>query len=400
MSNPGPSGFKNNSPSTHPSLPARPDGPLPSFKPFQQGSRATGPRPGYGANNAQSHAGFSAGVSAPFQPRAVATPATSGWQSTYSPAVSAPPTPASGMSAPSMQHGGGGYQQSQQPGYYQQQQQQPNYYSQPGYDAYTTATATATSPPQIHNPFPVPNQQSAGGKGSSNNTYDTEYEAQVAQWQAAYSGNDTGAGKGMGKKEANGNANAIPLGARNPAATPLSNQEINAAAPTGSRAAAVVAGADGKQKTVVRSGGGKTWQDPSLLEWDPTHPRLFIGNLAGEVTDDSLLKAFSRYSSVSKARVVRDKRTTKSKGFGFVSFSNSDDYFQAAKEMQGKYIGSHPVLIKRSTTEIKATAPPQKGGKHGKGGAGNGKDGGNSGAGSGAGIKKNPKTKNGLKLLG
>ncbi|KAK8178488.1 hypothetical protein BC567DRAFT_149093, partial [Phyllosticta citribraziliensis] len=109
--------------------------------------------------------------------------------------------------------------------------------------------------------------------------------------------------------------------------------------------------------TVVRSGGGKTWQDSSLLEWDPAHFRIFVGNLAGEVTDESLHKAFSRYTSIQKARVVRDKRTTKSKGYGFVSFSNGDDYFQAAKEMQGKYIGSHPVLIKRSTTEIKATAP-------------------------------------------
>jgi hypothetical protein len=155
--------------------------------------------------------------------------------------------------------------------------------------------------------------------------------------------------------------------------------------------AAVVSGADGKQKTVVRSGGGKTWQDPSLLEWDPSHPRLFIGNLAGEVTDDSLLKAFSRYPSVQKARVIRDKRTSKSKGYGFVSFGNSDDYFQAAKEMQGKYIGSHPVLIKRSTTEIKAVAPQPKGKKGHTGGGGP----------AGGGIqKKLPKKKGGLRILG
>lgn len=126
-------------------------------------------------------------------------------------------------------------------------------------------------------------------------------------------------------------------------------------------------GANGKQKTVVREGGGKSWEDPSLLDWNPLHPRLFIGNLAGEVTDDSLLKAFSKYPSVSKARVVRDKRTTKSKSYGFVSFEHTDDYFRAAKEMQGKYIGSHPVLIKRATSEVKATTKrDDKHGKHGK----------------------------------
>jgi hypothetical protein len=171
--------------------------------------------------------------------------------------------------------------------------------------------------------------------------------------------------------------------------------------------ATVISGADGKQATVVRSGGGTQWTDSSLLEWDPSHFRIFVGNLAGEVTDESLLKAFSRWPSVQKARVVRDKRTTKSKGFGFVSFSDGDEFFQAAREMQGKYIGSHPVLIKRSTTEIKAVVPRDnkkgKHGKHGKGGkgGGNGGGGGVGGAGTGAGVQKaGSKTKGGLRVLG
>lgn len=106
-------------------------------------------------------------------------------------------------------------------------------------------------------------------------------------------------------------------------------------------------------KTVVRSGGGQDWTDPTLLEWDPSHFRLFVGNLAGEVTDDALFKAFSRYGSAAKARVIREKRTQKSKGYGFISFADGGDYFRAAREMQGKYIGSHPVLLKKAVTEIK-----------------------------------------------
>jgi RNA recognition motif-containing protein len=61
---------------------------------------------------------------------------------------------------------------------------------------------------------------------------------------------------------------------------------------------------------------------------------------------------------------VRDKRSTKSKSYGFVSFADTDDYFRAAKEMNGKYIGSHPVLIKRATSEVKAVT--KKDDKHGK----------------------------------
>lgn len=221
-------------------------------------------------------------------------------------------------------------------------------------------------------------------------------EAQIAQWQAAYAAprDENFKGSSTGAASAGG-ANATPIGTRAPQ---LSNQEVAAAAKGDSGVASVVSGSDGKQKTVVRSGGGQTWQDPSLLEWDPAHFRLFVGNLAGEVTDDSLLKAFAKYDSVQKARVVRDKRTTKSKGFGFVSFSDGDQYFQAVKDMQGKYIGSHPVLLKRSTTEIKPTAPADrnkkhKGGKGGGGGAGGHAD-------TGAGVKKQPKTKGGLKILG
>ena len=132
-----------------------------------------------------------------------------------------------------------------------------------------------------------------------------------------------------------------------------------------------------------------------MLEWDPAHFRIFVGNLAGEVTDDSLLKAFSKFGSVQKARVVRDKRTTKSKGYGFVSFSDGDDYFRAAREMQGKYIGSHPVLIKRAMTEVKpSTVKDNRRGKRGYGGG--------SGKTDHGGVKKNKKeeTRNGMKILG
>lgn len=120
-----------------------------------------------------------------------------------------------------------------------------------------------------------------------------------------------------------------------------------------------------------------------------------MGNLAGEVTDDSLLKAFARYTSVQKARVIREKRTQKSKGYGFVSFSDGDDYFKAAREMQGKYIGSHPVLLRRAVTEVKPVSTNKN--KKGGGGARGGYQGNKV---KQDGVKKSSKTKGGLKLLG
>ena len=256
-----------------------------------------------------------------------------------------------------------------------------------------------STPPQIRNPFAPPSQNGYGGDSDrwGNKNYDPEMEAQIAQWQSAYASKDESAGKGTGTQAtntANNAGNASASNRDNPPA--LSNQEVASAAKPDTGVAAVVAGADGKQKTVVRSGGGKNWQDSSLLDWDPAHFRLFVGNLAGEVTDDSLMKAFSKYASVQKTRVVRDKRTSKSKGFGFVSFSDGDDYFRAAREMQGKYIGSHPVLLRKSTTDIKPVTPQDK--KKGKGGKGGGANG---HANTNAGVqKKQIKTKGGLKVLG
>lgn len=260
----------------------------------------------------------------------------------------------------------------------QQQQQQASY-------ANYTPAAPANSY-QMH--------QSASQSYGKPAGVDYEEEARIAEWNSAYVAKDDTAATKKG-----------PVPSFN-VKTEVSGPDINASNK----------GTDtekGKQKTVMRQGGGKKWEDPSLLEWDPTHPRLFVGNLAGEVTDDSLLKAFSKYPSVSKARVVRDKKSTKSKSYGFVSFSDTEDYFRAAREMEGKYIGSHPVRVTRANTEIVASNKrDDKHGKHGKGGKG-GKGGQKGAMGaksndtyvglgpiSNSGIQKHSKKNNGPRLLG
>ncbi|KAG9295393.1 hypothetical protein G9A89_013422 [Geosiphon pyriformis] len=104
-----------------------------------------------------------------------------------------------------------------------------------------------------------------------------------------------------------------------------------------------------KQKTIVRAAGGEVWEDPTLLEWDTNDFRLFCGDLGNEVTDDVLYKAFGKYPSLQKAKVVRDKRTGKSKGYGFVSFKDADEFVKAWKEMNGKYVGNRPIKLRKST---------------------------------------------------
>lgn len=66
--------------------------------------------------------------------------------------------------------------------------------------------------------------------------------------------------------------------------------------------------------------------------------RIFCGDLGNEVHDEMLKNAFSRYASLQRVRVVRDKKSGKSKGFGFVSFSDPHDFINALREMNGTFL--------------------------------------------------------------
>ncbi|XP_015875575.2 uncharacterized protein LOC107412328 isoform X2 [Ziziphus jujuba] len=86
--------------------------------------------------------------------------------------------------------------------------------------------------------------------------------------------------------------------------------------------------AEAKKKAVPRKAAGQSWEDPTLAEWPENDYRLFCGDLGNEV--------------------VRDKRTGKTKGYGFVSFANPSDLAAALKEMNGKYVGNRPIKLRKS----------------------------------------------------
>lgn len=103
-----------------------------------------------------------------------------------------------------------------------------------------------------------------------------------------------------------------------------------------------------KSKKIVRTGGGQMWEDPSLKEWDVNDFRIFCGDLGNDVTDEVLQRTFGRYPSFQKAKVIRDKKSNKTKGFGFVSFRDPADFTKAMREMNGKYVGSRPIKMRKS----------------------------------------------------
>ena len=102
---------------------------------------------------------------------------------------------------------------------------------------------------------------------------------------------------------------------------------------------------------VSRRVAGEKWVDNTLGEWPANDYRIFVGDLGPECTDEQLAKAFAGYSSFAKARVVRDKKTMKSRGYGFVSMLESLDFAKAMKEVHGKWIGSRPCKLRKSSWE-------------------------------------------------
>lgn len=102
-------------------------------------------------------------------------------------------------------------------------------------------------------------------------------------------------------------------------------------------------------KKTIRQAGGLTWEDHSLADWPEDDFRIFCGDLGNDVNDELLTRTFSKYPSFQRAKVIRDKRTSKSKGYGFISFKEPQDFIRAMKEMDGRYVGSRPIKLRKST---------------------------------------------------
>ncbi|KAK4796851.1 hypothetical protein SAY86_029177 [Trapa natans] len=73
---------------------------------------------------------------------------------------------------------------------------------------------------------------------------------------------------------------------------------------------------------------------------------IFVGDLAADVTDYVLQETFKAvYSSVKGAKVVSDRMTGRSKGYGFVKFGEEAEQLRAMNEMNGRYCSSRPMRI-------------------------------------------------------
>ncbi len=72
---------------------------------------------------------------------------------------------------------------------------------------------------------------------------------------------------------------------------------------------------------------------------------IYVGNLPYSTTRDELRDLFAAFGEVSAARVVTDRESGRSKGFGFVEMPNEAEANAAVAEMNGKEIGGRKVVV-------------------------------------------------------
>lgn len=96
--------------------------------------------------------------------------------------------------------------------------------------------------------------------------------------------------------------------------------------------------------------------------------KLYVGNLSYSTTDESLNGAFAVFGPVASARVIMDRETGRSKGFGFVEMASDEDALKAVAEMDGKDLGGRNLKV----AEAKPMEPGGRGGGSAGGGGGMG----------------------------
>ncbi len=114
--------------------------------------------------------------------------------------------------------------------------------------------------------------------------------------------------------------------------------------------------------------------------------KLYVGNLPYQVRDSDLEQAFSQYGQVTSAKVMMERETGRSKGFGFVEMGSDAEAKAAIEGMNGQSMGGRSVVVNEARPmEQRPRSGGLGGGGSGGGGGGYGGGGGGGGYGGGGG---------------
>ncbi|MES9845180.1 MAG: RNA-binding protein [Candidatus Sedimenticola sp. PURPLELP] len=72
---------------------------------------------------------------------------------------------------------------------------------------------------------------------------------------------------------------------------------------------------------------------------------IYVGNLSYDMTDDELRDAFAEFGAVDSAKIIMDRDTGRSKGFGFVEMPNQSEGEEAVKALNEKEMGGRNLRV-------------------------------------------------------
>lgn len=106
---------------------------------------------------------------------------------------------------------------------------------------------------------------------------------------------------------------------------------------------------------------------------------IYVGNLSHDVTDDDLRKEFEAFGQVASARVIKDKFSGESRGFGFVEMPSKEEATAAITGLEERELKGRKINVNEARPK-----PAKRGGDKrdsGRGGRGRGRNGGGGGGG-------------------
>ncbi|MBK0393732.1 RNA recognition motif domain-containing protein [Ramlibacter algicola] len=99
--------------------------------------------------------------------------------------------------------------------------------------------------------------------------------------------------------------------------------------------------------------------------------KLYVGNLPYSFGDSDMERAFSAYGSVNSAKVIMDRDSGRSKGFGFVEMATQEEAAAAIKGLHGQDMGGRDMVVNEAKP-MESRPPRSGGGGYGGGGYGGG----------------------------
>lgn len=76
--------------------------------------------------------------------------------------------------------------------------------------------------------------------------------------------------------------------------------------------------------------------------------KLFVGSLSWNTTDHELEEAFARFGEITEAKVITDRDSGRSRGFGFVTFTDEDAGNKAIEEMNGTQLDGREITVNQA----------------------------------------------------